>query len=31
MAVMSLREDGYRPLVIYSPLEVLHYGNEEEL
>ncbi len=22
---------GYRPLVIYSPQEVLHYGNEEEL
>jgi len=22
---------GYRPLAIYSPLEVLHYGNEEEL
>ena len=21
---------GYRPLAIYSPLEVLHYGNEEE-
>jgi len=22
---------GYRPLAIYSPLEVLHYDNEEEL
>jgi len=22
---------GYRPLAIYSPLEVLHYGNEEAL
>ena len=21
---------GYRPLAVYSPLEVLHYGNEEE-
>ena len=22
---------GYRPLAIYSPLEVLHYGNNEEV